>query len=224
MPFHHNFGFDSNDLADAFGGGGGGNDVSGDPFGSSTGFADQVLATGSALGLSALEAQQQRDAASSQRTWQERMSSSSYQRSMLDMKLAGLNPILAYQKGGASTPSGAVAKVPDYQKAVGSALGMVRQKQELKNMKKQAKLLNSQKNNVDMNTWLTAVQRDHERLKKEGQALTNTITGELIPGALIEGGIDRSGVGAAMRVLQRSSSSVQGISTAASAARRAVNK
>lgn len=52
--------------------------------------------------FNALEAQKDRD-------WQERMSSTSYQRVVDDLKKAGLNPILAYENGGASTPSGSTA-------------------------------------------------------------------------------------------------------------------
>ena len=66
------------------------------------------------------------------REWQERMSNTAYQRSMKDMRLAGLNPMLAYSQGPAGTPGGAVSTVDD---PTASARDALRQVQEAKTRK-----------------------------------------------------------------------------------------
>jgi hypothetical protein len=62
------------------------------------------------------------------REWQEHMSSTAYQRAVEDMKKAGLNPILAFSNGGASTPGGSAGTISGASMglASSSALGLSR--------------------------------------------------------------------------------------------------
>lgn len=80
-----------------------------------------------------------KSAAKQDREWQERMSNTAYQRSMDDMRKAGLNPMLAYSQGGAATGKGAMAGVENIgagiDKAVQTGLGAKRLQQDIEVLK-----------------------------------------------------------------------------------------
>ncbi len=87
----------------------------------------------------------QRKMAREQMAFQERMSNTAYQRSVEDMRKAGVNPMLAFGQGGASSPGGAQAAIrSETEAATSSAKAGGLMASELKTMASQRELMYNQ--------------------------------------------------------------------------------
>lgn len=111
---------------------------------------DAIISGGASL-LGGLIAQDKTDERlERQMDFQERMSSTAYQRAMADMKTAGLNPMLAYSQGGASAPAGASSPAQDFiTPAVSTAMQAKRVNAEVKNMEETNKNITEQNKNLE---------------------------------------------------------------------------
>lgn len=114
------------------------------------------------------------------RQFQANMSNTSYQRAVADLRSAGLNPMLAYSQGGASTPSGSQAQFENAAEgAVSDARTAMQMKQELENLKKTNE-------NIEADTKLKKAQKK----KAEGDAKSSHGYGDVIQ--LMAGGVEKA--------------------------------
>jgi len=118
------------------------------------------------------------------RDWSERMSNTSYQRAVRDLQDAGLNPMLAYSQGGASTPQNSAARVEPVDalsKSVSSAGSKAAQAIQLENVQANTELQRAQASKAVEEAKVAGVQsawaeRDKARqVRREEEEIIRTI-------------------------------------------------
>lgn len=120
--------------------------------------------------------------ASDNRDWQERMSNTSYQRAVKDLESAGLNPMLAYARGGASTPSGAQATISNPLESVpSSAVAIANAKTQRDQVEAATAKMNVETENLQLSGRLIEAQTAESNARATDAAASAALKQSQIP-------------------------------------------
>lgn len=142
--------------------------------------------------------------AKEQMDFQERMSNSSWQRAVIDMKKAGLNPMLAYTQGGANVPSGASSTYANELQGAGGAVSRGLSSAY------QAKMLDLElrKAEQDIDTSrqqgnMYGQQANLNQVLMNNAVINGTLLENQVPGSMLERQIDEGRFGTALAYARR---------------------
>lgn len=171
---------------------------------------ESIIGGGAALLGQLITNEQNSDEASFNRLWQSDMANTQYQRAMVDMRAAGLNPILAAKLGGSAVGAGGQAVMGNLGAAVSTALDADRTKAQVNLNDASAWTQRSQK---VLNEELTGQAIEQQRLtaqtaKTEAERTRREkyeadIAAENAKGRKVEGQIDEGDWGTFFRYLDR---------------------
>ncbi len=168
--------------------------------------AAAAAAAGGSLGGAIISGAFSDEQAKQQRKFVLMMASTAYQRTMTDMKAAGLNPILAYKTGPVSAGSASMAMTPDFAQALttGAKAGTevaLRIGQE-ENVSADTVLKEAQQRQAENQAKLFFSQDQTQQATAKGIALDNAHKAALLPKAQAREALDAHSAGRLMNQVE----------------------